>query len=456
MELLKKKFYERCAHYSNEIREIKKNYGNEVIGQVTVEQFLTGMKGVPSLLTSTSNLDPEEGIRFRGYTIPELRKLLPRKNQDGEPLPEGLFYLMLMGELPSQDDVDRISRELAKRIWVVPKHVFNVIDSMSEKSRPMTQFASGILAAATLSNFHKAYHNGLHKKDYWNSTFEDVLDLIAILPRIAAYIYRKNFHSGDIIEPNPDLDWAANFAYMMGFDNEEVYRLFRLYLFLHADHEGGNVSAHTTHLVGSALSNAHFAYAAGMNGLAGPLHGFANQEVIRWIFDMLKEIGSETPTKEQITAFVSKTLSNGKVIPGYGHAVLRKTDPRFSAQLEFAQKYFPDDKLLNVIEKLYEVVPPVLKSLGKVKNPWPNVDAISGTLLLHYGIKEYQFYTVMFGVSRSLGVLSSLILDRIYGLPIERPKSQTISWLKNRLNLPLTEAQKRNLRVVSQSEEVMV
>jgi citrate synthase len=203
---------------------------------------------------------------------------------------------------------------------------------------------------------------------------------------------------------------------------------------IHADHEGGNVSAHTTHLVGSALSDAYLSYSAGMNGLAGPLHGLANQEVVKWILAMQKSIGSETPTAEQITAYVQKTLADGKVVPGYGHAVLRKTDPRFTAQQEFAKKHMPDDKLVQTVWKIFETVPPILQSLGKIKNPWPNVDAHSGALLVHYDMKEYEYYTVLFAVSRALGVLAALCWSRALGFPLERPKSVTTenvkAWLK--------------------------
>jgi citrate synthase len=190
------------------------------------------------------------------------------------------------------------------------------------------------------------------------------------------------------------------------------------------------VSAHTVHLVGSALSDPYLAFSAGMNGLAGPLHGLANQEVIKWLKNMQQELGGGLPSKEQISAFVHKTLSEGKVIPGYGHAVLRQTDPRFLAQMDFAKKHLPDDELVNLVWRIYEVVPPILQELGKVKNPWPNVDAHSGALLEHYGLVEYEFYTVLFGVSRSLGVLASLCWDRALGLPIERPKSVTTEWLE--------------------------
>jgi citrate synthase len=204
----------------------------------------------------------------------------------------------------------------------------------------------------------------------------------------------------------------------------------RLYMTIHADHEGGNVSAHTTHLVGSALSDPYLSLAAGMNGLAGPLHGLANQEVVKWIMEMQKELKTEVPTKAQIEGYVKKTLGEGKVVPGYGHAVLRKTDPRFSAQMDFAKRHFSDDPLVQIVWNVYEVVPPILESLGKVKNPWPNVDAHSGALLVHYGMVEYEFYTVLFGVSRALGVLASLIWDRALGFALERPKSVTTDLVK--------------------------
>jgi citrate synthase len=220
---------------------------------------------------------------------------------------------------------------------------------------------------------------------------------------------------------------------MMGFEDDGLKRLMRIYMTIHTDHEGGNVSAHTTKLVGSALSDPYLSFAAAMNGLAGPLHGLANQEVIKWVYGMLEEIGTDTPTSEQIKKYCEDTLASGRVIPGYGHAVLRKTDPRYMAQREFALKYLPEDKLFATINHLYEVVPEVLKATGKVANPWPNVDAHSGTLLIHYGLKEYDFYTVLFGVSRALGVLASLVWDRYLGLPLERPKSFTSEAMMNRI-----------------------
>jgi citrate synthase len=426
---LKEKFAIVALPMATDLKNFVKDHGDLVIGKYTIEQVYSGMKGMIGMVTETSKLDPDEGIRFRGFSIPELREKLPKAAGDTEPLPEGIFYLMLMGELPSEDDVHNVSNAWARRSHV-PKHVFDMLDELPLKTHPMTQFSCAILALQTESVFAAAYRKGLNKKDYWDPMYEDVMNLIARLPRIAAYIYRRIYKNSIHIEPDPKLDWAANFAHMLGFDDYNMKRLMRLYLTIHADHEGGNVSAHATHLVGSALSDAYLSFASGMNGLAGPLHGLANQEVVRWIIDLRNYYDGAMPTKEQIKEYVMKTMEEGKVVPGYGHAVLRKTDPRFLAQMDFANKYMPDDENCKIVYMLYEVVPAILSGIQKIKNPWPNVDAHSGALLIHYGMTEYDFYTVLFGVSRALGVLSSLLWDRSLGNPLERPGSVTSDWMK--------------------------
>ncbi len=433
MGIMKDRFKEKADAAAIEIKDILKEHGTRKIGEVQLSQIYQGMRGMTGLVAETSLLDSQEGIRFRGYSIPELQEKLPSAVGGTEPLPEGLFYLMLLNELPTEEDVAHLSSMWQRRSHV-PNHVFDVIDAFPLTSHPMTMFIAGIMALQTESNFAKRYSEGMNKKDYWDAAFDDAMDLIARLPRIAAYIYRRKYKNNEHIQPNGLLDWAGNLAHMLGYPDNSFKELMRLYMTIHADHEGGNVSAHSTHLVGSALSDPYMSLAAGMNGLAGPLHGLANQEVIKWIFEMQKELNTESPTKEQISDYVQKTLSEGKVVPGYGHAVLRKTDPRFTAQMEFGKKHMADDPLVQTVWNIYEVVPPILQSLGKVKNPWPNVDAHSGALLVHYGLKEYEFYTVLFGVSRALGVLASLIWDRALGLPLERPKSVTTElvkgWLK--------------------------
>lgn len=430
MEEIKERFKAKADLVSAEIKQMLKEHGNKVIGEVTLSQIYQGMRGMTGLVTETSLLDANEGIRFRGYSIPELKDKLPKAKGGNEPLPEALFHLMLLGELPTQDEANIITATLQRRSHV-PNYVFDTIEALPITSHPMTMFVVGIMALQNGSHFAKAYADGMNKKDYWDATFDDALDLIARLPRIAAYIYRRKYKNGQHIEPNGLLDWAGNFAHMMGYQDEGFKELMRLYMTIHADHEGGNVSAHTTHLVGSALSDPFLSFAAGMNGLAGPLHGLANQEVIKWIFEMRETLGVDLPSKEQIADYVKKTLAEGKVVPGYGHAVLRKTDPRFTAQMEFGKKHMPDDALVQTVWRIYETVPDILNSLGKVKNPWPNVDAHSGALLVHYGMIEYEFYTVLFGVSRALGVLASICWDRALGMPLERPKSVTTALVKD-------------------------
>ena len=435
MGVVKDRFKEKADKVGAEIKDLLKEHGNKKIGEVTLSQIYQGMRGITGLVSETSLLDSQEGIRFRGYSIPELQEKLPKAPGGTEPLPEGLFHLMLLDELPTEDDVHHITSILQRRSHV-PTHVFNTIEALPIGTHPMTQFVVAVMALQTESQFAKKYAAGMNKKDYWEATFDDTMDLIARLPRVAAYIYRRKYKFGEHIQPNGLLDWAGNFAHMLGFEDESFKELMRLYMTIHADHEGGNVSAHTTHLVGSALSDPYLSFAAGMNGLAGPLHGLANQEVIKWILELREELKTELPTKEQIAEYVKKTLSEGKVVPGYGHAVLRKTDPRFTAQMEFGKKHLADDKLVQTVWNIYETVPPILQSIAKIKNPWPNVDAHSGALLVHYGLVEYEFYTVLFGVSRALGVLASLCWDRALGFPLERPKSVTTElvelWLQGK------------------------
>ncbi|MBN9484204.1 MAG: citrate (Si)-synthase, eukaryotic [Bacteroidetes bacterium 43-93] len=429
MGYVKDKFKAVAEEQQKEIKNLIAEHGEMVLDKVTIAQAYQGMRGIPGLITETSLLDSNEGIRFRGYSIPELREKLPKAPGGTEPLPEGLFYLMLTGTVPSQEDAEHISATWARRSHV-PNHVFDTIEALPVSTHPMTQFCVAVLALQTESKFAKAYTEGISKKEHWDYVYEDTMTLIARLPRIAAYIYRRKYKNGEHIQPDGMLDWGANFAHMLGFEDKGFWALIRLYLTIHADHEGGNVSAHATHLVGSALSDPYLAFTAGMTGLAGPLHGLANQEVIRWIEELQENLGTLEPTKEQIAQYIKDTLAAGKVVPGYGHAVLRKTDPRFTAQMEFAKTHCPDDPTVKTVWNVYEVAPAILESTGKIKNPWPNVDAHSGALLKHYGLVEEDFYTVLFGVSRALGVLASLCWDRALGFPIERPKSMTTEWIQ--------------------------
>jgi len=433
MDPLKELFKTKAFPVRDELKTVIKEHGEMKIAEVKISQLVGGMRSIKSMLWETSLLDAEEGIRFRGYSIPQLIELLPKIEGDSEPLPEGLFWLMLTGDIPSRDQVEWLSKEWERRSQV-PDEVFAILDACGNDVHPMTMFSIGVLAMQPYSIFAKRYDEGFSKADYWDATYEDTMNLIARLPHIAAYIYRKVFRNNEHIPSKKGLDWAANFAHMVGFERDDFKSLMRLYLTIHADHEGGNASAHATHLVGSTLSDAYLSLSGGLNALAGPLHGLANQEVVNWINEMVEKIGTKKPTKEQIADYVNTTLAAGQVVPGYGHAVLRKPDPRFMEQKRFAERYMPDDDYVNIVWKVFDVVPEILRGLGKVTNPWPNVDAHSGSILIHYGLTESSFYTVLFGVSRAMGVLAQLCWSRALGLPIERPKSITFDNVKEFIN----------------------
>jgi citrate synthase len=429
MDKLKDKFAEKAKEYSARLKTLLATQSELKVDEVNVSQIAGGMRDITSMLWETSLLDADEGIKFRGYSIPELKQKLPTSKNGTEPLPEGLFWLMLTGEVPTKEEVTWLTENLNRRANV-PDHTFKAIETLPKDTHPMTQFVVGIMAMQNTSVFAQRYGVGMNKTEYWDATYEDAMNLVARLPRIAAYIYRRVYHDGNHILPDITLDWGANYSHMLGFTDPGFTEYMRLFLTIHADHEGGNASAHTTHLINSTLSDPYLSFAGAMNALAGPLHGLANQEVIRWIQKMIEILGTSKPTREQISEYVKNTLASGRVIPGYGHAVLRKPDPRFMAQREFAETHASDDDFVKIVWKIFDVVPPILSSLGKVKNPWPNVDSHSGALLFHYGMKEYSYYTVLFGVSRSLGVLAAICWSRVLNLPLERPKSVTIEWLE--------------------------
>ncbi|UYV61621.1 CS [Cordylochernes scorpioides] len=378
---LKSLMAKKITEHQAAVKKFREVYGSKKIGEITVDQA-SGSGATPSR-------------RFR--------EKLPKAPGGDEPLPEGLFWLLLTGEVPNAAQVAAVSKELASKADL-PSHVVTMLNNFPNHLHPMSQLSAAITACNSESVYVKAYNEGVKKAVYWEYVYEDSLNLIAKLPTIAATIYRNLYRDGSSIGAlDQNKDWTANFCSMLGYSDASFTELMRLYLTIHSDHEGGNLV---------------------INGLAGPLHGLANQEVLVWITKLRKELGDNV-SDDKLKDFVWKTLKSGQVVPGYGHAVLRKTDPRYTCQREFALKHLPDDPLFKLVAQVFRVVPPILLELGKVKNPWPNVDAHSGVLLQYYGLTEMQYYTVLFGVSRALGVLSSLVWDRALGLPIERPKSMT-------------------------------
>lgn len=417
------KLHDRLAELAPGLRErahkIIEEHGTTVVSNVTITQLFGGMRGVRGLICDTSVVEPERGLLVRGTPIGDLKGRLP----------EEVFYLLCTGELPDARALASLQQDLRQRAEV-PQYVWDVLKALPADTHPMAMFSTAILAMERESEFRKRYSEGLHKTDFWEPTLNDALLLLARLPAVAAGIYRIHTGKGQPLPNNPKLDWGAGFAAMMGLPDPtgEFRNLVRLFLTLHCDHEGGNVSAFTCHTVGSALSDPFYAVSAGMNGLAGPLHGLANQECLHFVLEV-RDRYKGVPTDDQLRDFVWETLHSGRVIPGYGHAVLRVTDPRFTAIHDFGTRVCPGHDVFKIVDRLFHVTPGVLKEQGKVKDPWPNVDAGSGSLLYLFGVTEFDFYTVFFGVSRALGMCSQLVINRLLGTPITRPKSVSTEWV---------------------------
>jgi len=417
---LKEKLEALVPKLREERAAVLQAHGEKKISEVNVGQAFGGMRGVKGMICDTSVVEPDQGLIIRGKPIMKIK----------DRIPEEIFWLLITGDFPSPDELKTFQAEL-KTYGEVPKYVWKVLKAMPKTAHPMAMLDTAILAMENESSFRKHYTKGITKQDYWVYTLEDAMQILGTIHTVAAGVYRIKYYKGDLIEPSNKLDMGADYARMLGLKPKkgETAEMMRLYLTLHCDHEGGNVSAFTCHTVGSALSDPFYSVSAGLNGLAGPLHGLANQECLAWILDTMKKFGG-APSEEQIRAYAWETLNSGKVIPGYGHAVLRVTDPRFTAFNEFGQKYMKKDPVFQTVDRVFKIVPQVLQEHGKAKNPWPNVDAGSGALLYYYGLTQFEYYTVLFSVSRSMGMLSQQVLNRALGTPITRPKSVSTEWVK--------------------------
>jgi len=419
--MLQKILSQKINIWQEEVQMILADKGEKVISEVTVSQVYGGMRGIKGLTCETSAVSADKGLIIRGYPLSTVSHISP----------EEVFYLLLTGELPDPDAIVDIQDQF-KLNQHVPDYIWRILEAMPKKSHPMTMLSTAIQSMQVDSIFVEKYNSGVPKTDLWKWTLEDGIKLLSVLPEIAAGIYRMRFNKGDRIKSERTLDWSGNFAHMLGFQDENFKKLMRLYLMLHCDHEGGNVSAFSSLTVASALSSPYLSVAAGLNGLAGPLHGLANHECLKFVLEV-QEHFKGAPSKEDLKQFCWDRLDGGRVIPGYGHAVLRCSDPRFTAFIDFGEKYIKNDEVFSIVQSLFEVVPSVLKKQGKAKNPWPNVDAASGSLLYHYGLKEFNYYTVLFSISRAMGIIAQMVINRGMGIPITRPKSVTTEWIKNNI-----------------------
>jgi len=432
MSTLKEVLAAKIPQMREEVKNLLAEHGGKTISDVKVAQAYGGMRGVKGMICDTSVVEPDKGLIIRGRPLLEIKHLWP----------EEIFYLLLTGEVPDAEAKASLQQEYDKRA-AVPDYVWDVLYAMPEDSHPMCMLDTAVLVMERESVFRQWYDKGMTKQEYWMPALEDGLQLLAKLPVVASGVYRIRYKKGTPLAWTPGLDWGANYANMLGIPDPTgtFAKLMRLYLNFHSDHEGGNVSANTCHTVGSALSDIYYAVSAGLNGLAGPLHGLANQECLGWILELMDKFGG-VPEEKQLRDFAFETLRGGKVIPGYGHAVLRVTDPRYAGFLEFGKEHLPEDPVFKTVARVYDVVPKVLKEYSEervkagkapIANCWPNVDAGSGSLLYYYGLKEFPYYTVLFSVSRSMGMISQLVLNRALGTAITRPKSVSTEWVKKQM-----------------------
>ncbi|MFA5026031.1 MAG: citrate (Si)-synthase [Candidatus Shapirobacteria bacterium] len=412
------------------VLELMNKSGDCHIANITINHLLGGIKNIDLLVSDISYADVEKGLCLRGYSIPEVLNRLPKPKGINMPYIGGLYYLLMTGNFPTKSQAQVIEKDWSLRASQIPDYIFKMLSIMPRDTHPMTLLSQAVLALQNTSSFERTYRLEINKKSSWESALDDSLDLTAKLPVIAAYIYQLKYSNNvEIPQYNSQLDYAHNLARMMNVSDEEAYaNLTRFYFTLHSDHGSGNVSAHTMHLVGSVLSSPFYAFSASLNALAGPLHGLASQESLNWLLKILKNFGG-IPTASELSKYVSQEINSGKIIPGYSHALLKVIDPRFVMLLNYANDHFPQDELVRLSNLIFTIITSELAS--KTSNPNPNLDAVSGVLQYHYGVTQSDFYPVIFGLSRSLGLTANYVWSRALNFPIERPNSLTIQMLED-------------------------
>ncbi len=307
MSLLKNELQNQIPDVQNEIKQLIADKGDKKISDVTVAQAYSGMRGIKAFVCDTSSVSADKGLIVRGIPLLDITHILP----------EEVFFLLLTGRLPEESELVDLKNDFSSHLDV-PGYVWNLLKEMPSDSHPMTMFNTAILAMQGESVFRKRYDEGMSKSEYWEAILDDGIRLLAKLPTLGAGIYRMRFEKGERIAPDPEQDWAGNFVHMIGLPDEtgDFHKLMQLYFMLHCDHEGGNVSAFASHTVASALSDPYYAVSAGLNGLAGPLHGLANQECLKFVLSVRDEFNG-LPSEDELKDYCWKLLNSGLVIPVY-------------------------------------------------------------------------------------------------------------------------------------------
>lgn len=376
----------------------------EVLFEVTKDNLETGMRGYPVGYCTTSTVDPEKGLFYIGRSVAELAKWNP----------ESVIYLLYHGQPGTSEEVKKFSENLQKRSRCSPD-VLKHIKALPRKGHPMKLFCSALLINGMLDG----------KGDYR----EDCLDLIAKIPELVATVINYHAGWGDINPSKPELGYMENFSQMLKVPNakkEELSEAFRLFNVLHYDHGGGNLSVFVGKAIASGLEDMYGSIAGAMCALAGPRHGKANQECLEFVKSVLNEVG-EDAKPEDVEKVIRRRLQNNELVYGFGHAVLRVEDPRATVFYEVAQTKYPSHPLVKITKLLRTEGTKVLKENPKIANPYPNVDAISGTVLSAAGFPYPEYFTILFGLSRIVGISRQIVYERCEardgkGTPIVRPK----------------------------------
>lgn len=377
---------------------------SEVLFEVTKDHLETGLRGYPVGYCTTSYVDPEKGLFYRGRPISDFRDWDPEK----------VIYFLKYGQEPSGGEYERFVKEL-KDLAIVPENAIRAIKALPREGHPMKLFCSAILILGMLDN-----HNDYDK---------DALSLIAKMPHLTALVINHHAGWGETPLPKADSGYMENFVNMLqtpSLQKEAFVKLMRLYNILHYDHGGGNLSAFVGKAVASGLEDLYGSFCGAMCGLAGPRHGKANQDALHFVQEFMDALG-ESATEDGVEKMIRDKLAKKELIYGFGHAVLRKEDARAALFYDYTKEHFPDLPIVKIVNMLRTVGPKVLKENPKISNPYPNVDAVSGTALTAAGFSYPEYYTVLFGQSRAIGITTQIVYERKTarqgkGVAIYRPK----------------------------------
>lgn len=376
----------------------------EVLFEISTDNLETGLRGYPVGYCTTSHVDPNKGLYYMGMPVSEMSHWEPIE----------VIFLLYQGKKGSKEELEQFRTDLKRRSSCTSSLIEH-IRQLPRQADPMKLFCTALLLAGTFEG----------KNDYR----EDCLNLIAKIPQIAAQVINYHAGWGKCNPSQPDLGYMENFTQMLNIPKgklEELSHVFKLFNILHYDHGGGNLSAFTGKAIASGLEDMYGSIVGAMCALAGHRHGKANQDCLTFVQAIIKELGPDAK-EEKVEQFLRRKLENNELIFGFGHAVLRVEDPRATLLYEVADHYYPDHPLVKMARLLRKTGTKVLSENPKISNPYPNVDAISGILLYASGFAYPEYFTLLFGMARVVGISRQIVYEREEardgkGTPIVRPK----------------------------------